>query len=282
MRRLIGERMNSNRGSQHPLHPIQPIWPELIGLGLFLALWQVGAMGYSTVVFPSPLETWAALERLATMGKLGNAFLTTSFHLFSAFALAVLLGITLGIGAGIQPWFQRAISPFISALQCIPPIAWIVLALLWFGSGNATPIFTITVAVLPIIFLGAVEGMRTFPTPLLEMAHLYCTPKRLLLTDLYFPHLLSYLFPSLAAGLGLAWRVAVMAELLSSETGIGAELNLARINLDTDEVMAWIAFVVVLIWTSEYLLLRPLRRLLEPWRHRETLTSSSSAKLSQR
>lgn len=267
--------MNSNRESQHPRHWIQPILPELIGLGLFLGLWQVGAMRIGTVVLPSPLETWSALGRLATTGKLGNAALITSFHVFTAFTLAVVLGILLGIIAGLQSGVQKAISPIISALQGIPPIAWIVLSLLWFGSGSATPIFTITVATLPIMFLGAVEGIRTFPTPLLEMARLFRTPQPLLLTDLYFPHLLSYLFPSLAGGLGLAWRVAVMAELLSSETGIGAELNLARINLDTDEVMAWIVFVVVLIWTSEYLLLRPLRRLGEPWRRTKTLTRAS-------
>ena len=264
--------MNLNRGSQHLLKWIQPIVPELIGLGIFLILWQFGAMRYSTVVLPSPLETGAAIGRLATTGKLGSAILTTSFHLFSAFTLAVLMGILLGIIAGIQSWFNKAISPIISALQGIPPIAWIVLALLWFGSGSATPIFTITVATLPIIFLGAVEGIRTFPTPLLEMARLFRTPQRLLLSDLYFPHLFSYLFPSLAAGLGLAWRLAVMAELLSSEIGIGAELNLARINLDTDEVMAWIAIVVVSIWVSEYLILRPLRRRLEPWRSAQTPT----------
>ncbi len=264
--------MNLNRGSQHLLKWIQPIVPELIGLGIFLVLWQFGAMRYSSVVLPSPLETGAAIGRLATTGKLGSAILTTSFHLFSAFTLAVLMGILLGIIAGIQSWFNKAISPIISALQGIPPIAWIVLALLWFGSGSGTPIFTITVATLPIMFLGAVEGIRTFPTPLLEMARLFRTPQRLLLSDLYFPHLLSYLFPSLAAGLGLAWRVAVMAELLSSEIGIGAELNLARINLDTDEVMAWIAIVVVSIWVSEYLILRPLRRRLEPWRSAQTPT----------
>ncbi len=260
--------------SKTPLRPLKPILPKLVGLGIFLVLWQFGAMRYGTVVLPSPLETWRAIGRLVATGKLGDALLTTSFHLFAAFTLAVLLGIFLGIIAGNQSWFQKAISPIISALQGIPPIAWIVLALLWFGSGNAVPIFTITVATLPIMFLGAVEGIRSFPTPLLEMALLFRTPQHLLWRDLYFPHLLSHIFPSLVAGLGLSWRVAVMAELLSSETGIGAELNLARINLDTDEVMAWIAIVVVSIWVSEYVLLRPLRNLLERWRRTETQTPS--------
>ncbi len=262
--------MNSNLGIQKLLPLSKLILPQLVGLGCFLLLWQVGSMQYSSLILPSPLETWAAFDRLATTGKLVNAILTTSFHLLSAFALAVLLGIILGIIAGIQSWFRQAISPIITALQGIPPIAWIVLALLWFGSGSVTPIFTITIAILPIIFLGVVEGMRTFPVPLLEMARMFRTPKGMLLSDLYFPHLLSYILPSLTAGLGLGWRVAVMAELLSSEIGIGAQLNLARINLDTDEVMAWIAIVVISIWVSEYLLLHPLRHLLEPWRNKKT------------
>ncbi|NEQ38422.1 MAG: hypothetical protein F6K40_19990 [Okeania sp. SIO3I5] len=57
-----------------------------------------------------------------------------------------------------------------------------------------------------------------------------------------------------------------MSELLSSETGIGAEMNIARINLDTAEVMAWVLVAVVLILISEYLVIRPVRRLLTPWR----------------
>ncbi len=258
--------------SKNPLLPLKPILPELVSLGIFLGLWQLGAMHYGSVVLPSPKETAIALKNLAITGKLGDALLTTSFHLLVAFTLAVLLGIILGIIAGIKLWFKKAISPIISALQGIPPIAWIVLTLLWFGTGNAVPIFTITVATLPIMFLGAVEAIQTFPTPLLEMASLFRTPRNMLLRELYFPHLLAYIFPSLVAGLGLSWRVAVMAELLSSETGIGAELNLARINLDTDEVMAWIAIVVCSIWVSEYLLLRPLRRRLQPWRCIQTTT----------
>lgn len=246
---------------------IASLLPQLIALGSFLLLWQWGAIEYGSVILPSPLETAIAIVRLTTTGKLVNALLTTSFHLFTAFTLAVLLGITVGITAGIYSWLRQGISPIVSALQGIPPIAWIVLALLWFGSGSATPIFTITIATIPIVYVAAVESIQSFPLPLLEMARTFRTPKNVLLSDLYFPHLFSYIFPALTAGLGLAWRVAVMAELLSSEIGIGAELNLARINLDTDEVMAWIAIVVISIWISEYLLLRPLRNLLQPWQN---------------
>ncbi|MGK7945521.1 MAG: ABC transporter permease [Microcystaceae cyanobacterium] len=258
--------MALNPLAHKPFHLFKSILPELVGLTLFLGLWQWGAMRYGSVVLPSPSETWAACHNLAITGKLKDELLITSFHLMSALTLAITLGIILGMIAGLQSGFERAMSPIISAFQGVPPIGWIVLALLWFGTGNGTPIFTITVTILPILFFNTIEGIRTFPTSLLEMAHLFRTPRRILLSDLYFPHLLTYLFPALLSALGLGWRVAVMAELLSSEKGIGAALNLARINLATDEVMAWIILVVISIWISEYFFLRPLHRWLQPYK----------------
>ena len=251
------------------LKAIASTLPELIGLGGFLAVWQLGAWRYSSVILPSPLETLTALKTIAADGELMAAIMTTTVHALGGFFLAATAGIILGIVSGIQPFVNRAIAPGIAALQGIPPIAWIVLALLWFGTGNATPIFTVSVATLPIIFIGAVEGVQTIEVQLLEMVRSFKVPPRIWLEDLYFPHLLSSLFPAIAAGLGLAWRVAIMSELLSSETGIGAQINLARINLETEVVMAWIIVVVLLILTSEYLVLRPLKHWLEPWRRLE-------------
>lgn len=271
--------MNFNDLGRRILRWVKTILPELLGLSAFLTLWQLAAKHYSSVVLPSPLETLMALKNLVATDKLISAVLATTLHTFSGFAIAALFGSVLGISAGLQPWFGRSIAPAVTALQGIPPIAWIVLALLWFGSGSATSVFTVTVATLPVVFISAVEGMQTINTQLLEMASLFRAPKQILLLDLYLPHLLSYLFPSLAAGLGLAWRVGVMSELLSAETGIGAEINLARINLETAEVMAWIIVVVVLILTSEYLILRPLRRWLEPWRKSEKINKINDKQL---
>nr|MDJ0557256.1 ABC transporter permease [Microcoleaceae cyanobacterium MO_207.B10] len=241
------------------------ILPELIGFLGFIIFWQLLAMQYSEIILPSPLETLAALQNLATTDRLNQAVLTTTLNTISGFTIAIFAGSILGTIAGIKPFISRAIRPLITALQGVPPIAWIVIALLWFGTGNYTSIFTVAVAILPIIFIGAVEGVRNINPQLLEMAYTFKIPIKILLADLYYPHLLSSLFPSIASGLGLAWRVAIMSELLSSETGIGAEMNLARINLDTAEVLAWVIVAVVLILIFEYLVIRPIRRFLQPW-----------------
>ena len=248
------------------------ILPELIGLIGFITIWHLAALQYSSIILPSPLETLIALRNLATTNKLTMAIFITTLDAISGFTIATLTGIILGTIAGIKPFVSRAIRPIITGLQGVPPIAWIVIALLWFGTGNYTSIFTVAVATLPIVFIGAVEGVRNINPQLLEMAYTFKIPIKILLVDLYYPHLLSSLFSSITSGLGLAWRVAVMSELLSSETGIGAEMNLARINLDTAEVMAWVIVAVVLILISEYLVIRPIRRFLEPWHRGEKIS----------
>lgn len=246
---------------------IKGILPELLGLSTFLIIWYLAARNYSAVVLPSPIETFNALKNLIITNQLFTAVWASLFHIFTGFIIAVLAGTILGIFAGLIPWFRRFIAPTIAAFQGIPPIGWIVIALLWFGNGSSTSIFTVAVATLPIIFISTVDGINTTDSQLLEMASLFRTPKRFLLLDIYFPHLLSYLFTALTTGVGLAFRLGIMAELLSAETGIGAELNLARINLETAEVMAWICVVLMIILISEYVILRPLRVKLQPWRN---------------
>ncbi|MEL6462423.1 MAG: ABC transporter permease [Cyanobacteria bacterium J06621_15] len=246
---------------------IKSILPEILGLTTLIIIWYLAAINYSAVVLPSPIETFIALKNLIVTNRLLIAVGASIFHIVTGFTIAVLAGTILGIFAGLIPWLRRFLAPTITAFQGIPPIGWIVIALLWFGNGSGTSIFTVAVATLPVIFISTVDGISTADSQLLEMASLFRTPKRFLLLDIYFPHLLSYLFTALTTGIGLAFRLGIMAELLSAETGIGAELNLARINLETPEVMAWICVVLIIILISEYVILRPLRLRLEPWRN---------------
>lgn len=239
----------------------------MAGLLLFLLLWQVGATRFGPIVLPSPLATLTALARLFARGEVTTAAVMTTLHTLSGAGVAALAGMALGVAAGLHPLIRRGVWPVVTILQGIPPIAWIVLALIWFGSGSTTPVFTIAVATLPVVFVGTVEGVRAADPGLVEMARLYRAPPAMLFWDLYLPHLLSYLFPALVAGLGVAWKVAVMAELLATDTGIGARLATARVNLDTAAALAWILLVVLLMFTLEHLILHRLKRRLQPWRH---------------
>jgi len=210
-------------------------------------------------------------------GRAASAALATATHAFAGFGLALGVGILLGGVAGVQPLLRQITWPVVTILQGIPPIAWIVLAIIWFGNGGITPIFTVAIAALPLVFVGAMEGIQAADRRLLEMMVIFKAPMRTRLWDLYLPHLIPYLFPVVIAGLGMAWKVAVMSELLASDAGIGAGLFRARINLNTDEAMAWIALAVILMFSFEYLVLHRLRRRLEPWRQQDASEKASAS-----
>jgi NitT/TauT family transport system permease protein len=228
----------------------------------------VGALTTDPIILPSPGATAKALVRLAADGRVAGAALATALHTLGGFGLAAAAGGLFGLAAGLSATVRRMLAPVVTIVQGVPQIAWIVLALLWFGpSSAATPIFTVAVGVLPVIFAAVVSGISTAERPLIEMARTYQTPKALLLTDIYLPHLISYLFPAVTAGLGIGWKVAVMAELMAgADRGVGAGLARARTNLEVADAFAWIAIIVVMMFGLEYLVLHPLRRWLEPWR----------------
>lgn len=233
-------------------------------LALLLGLWRWGAQQYTPVILPAPGEVVAAVRSLLGEARLWAAIAATTFHVVTGFSLALAIGGLLGLIAGRQPWVQPALAPISVALLGTPPIAWLVLTMVWFGLGHANSIFTVAVTAGPLVFAGVADAIKGLDPDLVAVAQVYQLEGKARLQSLDWPHVLSRLLPVLVTGLGLAWRVAIMAEVLATPTGIGAELNTARANLDTAEVMAWIGVAIALVLTSDTLLRRLQRRLL-PW-----------------
>ncbi len=242
-------------------------WGAIASLLLFLALWDFGNRIYGSFILPSPLEAFAALLDLFAQGRAQEQLAATLYRAASGFGIAVAGGTLLGIVAGLSMTAAMASRPLVTVLLGVPPIAWIVLALLWFGASDGTPIFTVAVATLPITFAGAMQGGRTLDGDLRNMAIAFRARPLLRFTDVYLPHILSYLFPAWITALGVSWKVVVMAELLSTPDGVGAGLAAARINLDTAQTLAWIVAVIGTLLAAEYLLLEPVKRHLERWRN---------------
>ncbi len=239
---------------------------SLTGVLLFVALWQWGSLHYGSFLLPGPGDALASVVQFWQQGELWPAVWATTWRAMAGFSLAAISGLILGLLAGLSHTLGRALEPVSTVLLGIPPIAWIVLAILWFGSGSMASVYTVAATTLPITFAGAQIGARTLDVRLQEMADVYQVPFWMRLWDFYLPHIVSYVFPALIAALGIAWKVTVMAELFATENGVGAGLAMARVNLDTAGAMAWILVVVVLLIIAEHGLLRPLQKKMEPWR----------------
>ncbi|MBA3997343.1 MAG: ABC transporter permease [Candidatus Accumulibacter sp.] len=244
-------------------------WGAVASLFLLFAAWEGASAVYGALILPDPATVFATLAGLIESGTAWPELAVTARRALTGLALAIAAGSVLGMLAGVSLTASMMARPLVTVLLGTPPIAWLVLAMLWFGASDGTPVFTVFVAGFPVIFVGALQGTRTLDSHLKDMATVFRLPARMKLFDLYLPHVVSYLFPAWITALGTAWKVVVMAELLSSADGVGAALAVSRSHLDTAATLAWISAVVGSLLAVEYLLLEPIKRELERWRQNE-------------
>lgn len=244
-------------------------WGSIASLLLCLAAWEAVATHYGPLILPDPASVFATLMQQLEDGSAWPELLISARRALAGLGLAIFAGSLLGLIAGLFMTASMMARPLVTVLLGTPPVAWLVLAMLWFGADDGTPIFTVFIACFPVVFIGALQGTRTLDHHLKDMAQVFRLPGHMKLLDIYLPHVLSYLFPAWIAALGTSWKVVVMAELLASSDGVGAALAVSRAHLDTAATLAWIAAVVGLLLAVEYLLLEPIKRELEAWRVRD-------------
>jgi len=241
-------------------------WAGLAALSLLAAVWQAGHEAYGPFILTSPVETLRAVGALALSPEAWEIALLTLQRAVTGFALVVAAGGALGIVAGYSPATMRIASPLVTVLMGVPPIAWIVLAMIWFGGSDATVRAVILVTALPVVFLGAARGIATRDRTLDRMAEAFgAGPVRRFLT-VGLRQATTTLFPALALALGTAFKVAVMAELLANAGGIGGALADARVNLDIALALAWVVVAVALLIVVEYALVQPVKGEIDRWR----------------
>ncbi len=241
-------------------------WLPLIGFALLLLVWGILAAVYPPLLVPSPLDVLGVLLHLALEGSLWRELGLTIWRLLLAFGLGATLGVALGLLAGRSEVLAGLLRPAMGVAAGVPPISWIALALIWFGTGSWTPIFVAILVTMPVVFVATLEGVRAFDRDLLAMARVFGLRGPGLLREVYLPALAPHLSAGLTAGAALTVRVGIMGEFLASDRGVGSAMALARTQLDTAQVVAWVLVALGLLFAGEGLLLRPLARRAAAWR----------------
>ena len=242
-------------------------WGAMASIFLFIALWEFGFQQYGELILPSPKKTFQTLWTMLHTDSIMQDVIITVKRALWGFLISVGFGSLLGMLAGLFATASIMSRPLITILMGMPPIAWIVLAMIWFGTGDTTVIFTVVVASFPIVFVGALQGTRTLEGDLKDMSDSFKAPLLMKFTDVYFPHIFSYIFPAWIAALGMSWKIVVMAELLSTPDGIGAALAVTRSHLDTAGALALVAIMIGSLLLIEYVLMEPIKREVEQWRN---------------
>lgn len=246
--------------------PLHALTGGSVGILLAVAAWEAAAGDLGPLILPSPRAVLADLAVLlgdpATWATIG----ATAGRSVAGFLIGTAGGLACGLAAGASRTIDKLADPLITLLMAMPPIAWVVLALIWFGIGDQAAIFTVAVAVLPIVAAAARAGLLARDRGLDRMADLFGAGLLVRLLDVRLPQIVSHVAPAAITALAVAMKVAVMIELLALADGLGAALARARVNLESTRAFAWIVVALALVLGLDRGLLRPLHRRLERWR----------------
>jgi len=227
---------------------------------LLVLAWQVLAGFYGPVILPSPAETLGALAGLAAGGDLWSMTSVTVGRGLAGFLLAAALGVPLGLLLGFNTGLEKAFRPLLVALQTTPLVSWLLLAIIWLGLNGSVPVFIVAVTTFPLIVINSYHGVKSIDPGLVEMARVFKIKKSRVITEVYLPQLVPFLLAGFSAALGTTWKAVAMGELFSARSGVGAGLSVARMNLETAQILAWTLVLVVLGLFSDRLLFYLARR----------------------
>jgi NitT/TauT family transport system permease protein/sulfonate transport system permease protein len=185
----------------------------------------------------------------------------STLRVIGSVILALVIGATLALMARAWPLLDGIISgliqPFLSAF---PSIGWAILAAIWFTPGHFSIVFVQVAILVPFCMINVAEGLRQIDREVLEMANSFTRSRKRVIVLVGLPLLLPYLMGALRIAYGVAWKIALVAELLGSTSGLGFLMLRAQGSADLTTVLAACLAIVALFFAGERLLLDPLAR----------------------
>jgi taurine transport system permease protein len=243
----------------------------LASVAVTLVLWYVltatGVINASR--FASPKEFWDALVQISVQGyadaKLWQHVLQSCKLVLMGFAVAVGVGVPLGLAMGWSRRFEAFFNPVFLLLRPIPPLAWIPLAIVWLGLGDAAKVMVIFVAAFVPSVINSYTGVRTIEPYLIEAAEMLGVRRMAFMAEVIVPAAMPHIFSGLRLSLQAAWTTLVAGELVGALRGLGQVLNSAAQDIYPAMILVGMVFVGICGGAMTWMLSLAEKRAM-PWR----------------
>ena len=231
---------------------------------IWIGIWQLTAMAVGhELLFPTP---WAVILRLGELMLTANFYTTVGYSLLRIL-IGMIIGTLLGAFGGLLTACSKSardlFAPLLAVIKATPVASFIILLVLYI-SRDLTPLFISLMMVTPIVWTGVETGMINTDKCLLEMARAYKMSRAAQIKHIYLPTVAPYFLASLRSSLGMAWKAGIAAEvLLTPIISIGKMISDSKILLETTDLFAWTAVVVILSVIIEKIMVFVLKKALK-------------------
>jgi taurine transport system permease protein len=235
--------------------PLAGLGAALAAAALVLALWWLAtsATGFiSPARFATPAETWLALKQIVVEGY-SNArwhehVLRSLVLVTMGFVVASSLGVALGLAMGASRRVEAFVNPIFLVLRPIPPLAWIPLAIVWLGLGDAAKIMVIFVSAFVPSVINSFTGVRQIDKPIFEASAMLGASGWRYWREVIIPGALPSIFTGLRLSLQASWTTLVAAELIGAVAGLGTILNQGAQDIYPAMILVGMASVALCGW----------------------------------
>lgn len=234
---------------------------------IWLGSWQLCAdHGLTNKLFTSaPTAILAALRQGLLHGQTVSALGTTMYETLAGFAISVVIGTLAGIALYASAFFRDVMQPFIAALNSLPRLALVPLFILWFGIGSLGRIALIVTITSFVILINTFAGLQSASRDHLLLARTLGARRWQTYLKFMLPSAAPTLFAGLQLGLTYSFLGAVISELISGGSGLGAAISSAQSNFDTASMFADI-LVIAIVAAALSAIMRLAERYLLAWR----------------
>jgi NitT/TauT family transport system permease protein len=195
--------------------------PSLIVLLVLVAVWWIVVVTTESVIFPTPLQVVTGTLELAQDGSLWEHISSSLLRVAAGFGLAMLVAIPIGLWMGWVDGAYVTLNPLFQILRPISPIAWIPIAILWFGVGDLSPVFLIFLSSVFPMVVQTIAGVHTIDRRYLRAAANFGVSRYTLFSKVVIPAVLPQIIVGMRIGIGVAWLVVVAAEMIALRSGLG-------------------------------------------------------------
>ncbi len=233
-------------------------------LAAILALWEISARAdlYNLALLPPPGRVLVAWWDLLSSGILVPAILASIRRVLAGFTLAVVVAGILATLMARFEWLDRCLRPLIELLRPISPLAWIPLAILWFSGGAS--VFIVFISSFYPVLLNCLLGIQSVSQRHIDVGRAFGAGWRLRLLDIDWPAAKPSVVTGLRLGLGSGWISLIAAELIAVRTGLGYLIQVNRMSLLMDSVIAVMLTIGLIGMLMNYAILLYARRSM-PW-----------------
>jgi NitT/TauT family transport system permease protein len=241
-------------------------WTRTLSFGALVLLWALGAYFADPRKLPSPQAVLRILADGFGDGSLPYHIGITLARVAASFALAMVIGIAVGVAMGRRPRLDRFFDGWLVLFLNVPALVTIVLCYIWFGLIETAAIAAVALNKIPNVIVTLREGARALNRDYLEMAEVFRLGSGKTLRHVVLPELYPFIVAAARSGLALTWKIVLVVELLGRSNGVGFQMYVMFNSFDVAGILAYTIAFVAVIQIIELAVLRPIERRASRWR----------------